>query len=156
MGPCIDLDGVAVSTAHVTPRFCRLLRLAWQRLPDDDRRAITRHWSDPAHQTIAPAPLFLLTRRAVDGAAAGATSMSGFLLRFDGRVIAEWDEERVEDLIARQLAHVHNYATEGTDMSRFRWSEDSLRVGEQVREVMDDYARDRALAWGFEPVYDVV
>lgn len=154
MSPHLELDGVKVCAALASNRLCRLFRLAWRRLPEEARRDIVRHWLDPDHHGIFSRPVVALTERPVDGVAVAVTSMRGFLLRFHALVLVEWDEERIEDLIAHQLAHVHDYAVDGTDLSQYLWSDESLATAERASAAMEEYAMETMRDWGFDPVQD--
>lgn len=122
-------------------RFASLFRLTWSRLPLWARREILGHWRCGGagglfRHLVGRIPKIELVGGWSGREALAAVRSNGHHLQFDAAVVREMPDHLVQDLIAHELAHVHQGAT-GLFYSM------PLHVLEQdANELME--------AWGFD------
>lgn len=134
MADAIIWDGLRIPTAFMTERLATQLEVVWNALPERDRHCIIKYWSAKEQQGILPVPVFAVTNTRVDRKALAATNMHGFMLRFWKDFVDSGIESKVRDVIAHELAHVFDLATNGNSAS--------------LSEVLADETMKR---WGFDP-----
>jgi hypothetical protein len=104
-------------------RFARLFVETWKRIRLGPRRAILRHWRDDRkNHTLTFSPWIELSsswtgqevRRGGHGlrGTKANTSSRGHKLRFWSKIVAVYPDNLVQDLIAHELAHVYQWATD--------------------------------------------
>ena len=134
MPDAIELNGVQLPTAFMTERLATLFHDVWHKLPEIDRKRMIEYWNGREQQGILADPVVAVTNKMVDNKALGATNMFGFMLRFWKTFVDKGFEAKVQDVIAHELAHVFDYATNGKDS-----------------DASEEFADDTMRRWGFNP-----
>ena len=147
------------------PRFVRLFRTTWGRLPLRVRRQIAQHWrrQDLASRAGVEQPPMIgmfrdcaeLYQRA-DGsyrgiAAHGCETSFGFELYFNPSTVRAIPNEAVCDLIAHELAHVLDDAVQVSEALMRDPTEDPLRSLRPYDPILDEIdVTNLLLDWGFD------
>ena len=153
----VFLTAYGSSRAHA-PRFADLFRQTWARLPLYARRRILQHWRAGAHPFIAVSPDIELTdfwseRKTGRGLRGDKACVfrRGHKLRFCTKIVCAYPDNLVCDLIAHELAHVHQWAR-GDDLNEVHPMEFEEDADWQVEawgfssDAMDEWDRANGVA----------
>lgn len=141
--PILPRHGVVVWTPgddKQAVRFARLFREAWKHLPLYARRRILGHWRDddaPRIFGMVYSPLIHLEddwdgRKRGRGLRGdlGMVHREGHMIHFWTKIVAAFPDELVRDLIAHELAHVHQFACGWDFDDSYEREEEADRRGE--------------------------
>jgi hypothetical protein len=151
----VQLGKAAVLAINTCERARTRLLAVWDMLPEEDRAKIEALWCDSGRgHTDTPCPIFMCLKGQVHGGAYGATNWGGFLVRVNGQAIANTNQgynDGIDSLIAHELAHVFDYATEGV-RDRGTWSIETQKSEEDATKRIEAFANDTQRRWGFPPL----
>lgn len=129
-------------------RFARLWDETWRRLPLAVRRAIRRHWRSPKAigYGVIQSPLIELLDDWVvrEEGGLGAVFRGGHQVRFAAEAVDAAPDDVVQDLIAHELAHVHQWAVGEMELLLADSEDPDFNYSE-----IELWADERVLEWGF-------
>jgi hypothetical protein len=140
------------------PRFRHLFLETWRRIVLGDRRRILRHWraDDSVAWEIWKSPSIVLvsTWDEKKHNQSAETRCLGHGLCFCSTDVDEMPDDVVRDIIAHELAHVHQFACGMRYGHEGPWGMEFIGVdGEEWGDIIDieDGAAEIMSNWGFDP-----
>ena len=168
--PTVDVQSILLGDAEVlaintSDRVRDRLLAVWDRIHEGDQKMIEKHWTKLSiMKSRLPLPMIICVDGQVDGqvdapvdgkvgrGAFGATSCRGFLIRLDGKAIRLATEEntyKIDAVIAHELGHVFDYATDGVK-DRGSYSTKTDKSSEAANARIEEFANNTATSWGFK------